>query len=44
MARKTSYENRVKFKVALEVIKGEGTYEEIAAEFNISNSGTLITP
>jgi len=41
MARKTSYENGLKFKVALAAIKGERTYEEIATEFNISKS--LIT-
>ena len=41
MARKTSYENGFKFKVALSAIKSEKTYEEIATEFNISKS--LIT-
>ena len=41
MARKTNYENGLKFKVALEAIKGESTYEEIATKFNISKS--LIT-
>src|SRR5579872_6875128 len=41
MARKTNYENGLKFKVALEAIKSERTYEEIATEFNISKS--LIT-
>jgi transposase-like protein len=38
MARKSNYENGFKFKVALEAIKGEKTYEEIATEFNVSKS------
>ena len=38
MARKSSYENGFKFKVALEAIKGDKTYEEIATEFNVSKS------
>lgn len=38
MARKSNYENGFKFKVALEAIKGDKTYEEIATEFNVSKS------
>lgn len=38
MARKSNYENSFKFKVALEAIKGDKTYEEIATEFNVSKS------
>jgi transposase-like protein len=38
MARKSNYENSFKFKVALEAIKGDRTYEEIATEFNVSKS------
>jgi transposase len=38
MARKTDYDNGFKFKVALEALKGDRTYEEIATEFNVSKS------
>lgn len=38
MARKSNYENSFKFKVALEAVKGDKTYEEIATEFNVSKS------
>ncbi len=38
MAKKTSYDNGFKFKVALAAIKGDKTYEEIATEFSVSKS------
>jgi len=41
MARKTNYENGIKFKVALAAIKNDQTYDEISTQFNISKS--LIT-
>ena len=38
MARKTNYDNGLKFKVALAALKGDRTYDEIATEFNVSKS------
>ena len=38
MAKKTNYDSGFKFKVALEALRGDKTYEEIATEFNISKS------
>ena len=38
MVKKTSYDGVFKFKVSLEAIKGEKTYEEIATEYGIAKS------
>lgn len=38
MAKRSSYENGFKFKVALEAIRGDKTYEELATEYNVAKS------
>jgi putative transposase len=38
MAKKTSYDNAFKAKVALEAIRGEKTIAEIAAEYSVASS------
>jgi transposase len=38
MAKRSNYDNNFKFKVALEALKGDKTYEEIATAFNVSKS------
>ena len=38
MAKRTNYSNEFKFKVALEAIKGEVTFDELAIKYNVSKS------
>jgi transposase len=38
MAKRSSYENGFKSKVALEAIRGDKTYEELATEYNVAKS------
>lgn len=38
MAKRTNYSNEFKFKVALEAIKGDVTFDELAVKYAVSKS------
>jgi transposase len=38
MVKKTNYESGFKFKVAVEALKGDKTYEEIATQYGVAKS------
>ncbi len=38
MAKKTNYEGGFKFKVAVEALKGDKTYDEIATQYGVAKS------
>ena len=38
MAKRTNYSNELKFKVALEAIKGDVTFDKLAVKYAVSKS------